>query len=209
MIALILFVLTACGSNSAMSVEEGATIVGLPNSVDVPADRKGGETPPKIGKNLPGRYLNAFACNFEENPLVVAQRYRAAPGARNERARDLALLKSLGFDREGRDGDLESAGGTIAASPGLTILGLPARFLELNGLIGDANAMYVTTFDAGVTVEQVVRAAGLSLDRERYNKYKVRHYSRRVGRDPFIDVSLSDRGGANAVLLCRVQSTPD
>ncbi len=95
------------------------------------------------------------------------------------------------------------------APPGLTVLGLPVRFLELNGMIGDANSMFVTTFAKGVTVGQVVRAARLDLDQKSYKQYKLRHYSRHISNEPVTDLSLDDRGGGNAMLICQVQGTPD
>lgn len=100
-------------------------------------------------------------------------------------------------------------GGKIATPPALTLLNLPVQFVEINGMIGDANAMYVTTFGKGVTVEQVVRAARLEIDRDSFRKYNIRHYSRRIGSNPHIEIYLDDRGGDNAVLVCQVQSTPD
>jgi len=161
-----------------------------------------------VSEHLPEKYVRAFSCSFDENPIAAAERHRGTTAGRAERADDLRSLRSLGFGREGRDGDLESVGGRIAAPSGLTILGLPVRFLEINGMIGDVNSMYVTTFGNGVTVDQVVRAARLELDRRTYDRYGIRHYSRRIGRDPYIDLSLNDRGGGDILLVCRVQSTP-
>ena len=161
------------------------------------------------GRTLPAKYIKAFMCEFEENPVAAANRIHMTPGGRAERAGDLALLRSLGFKRESRDGDLESVGGKIAAPPGLTILGLPVRYLEINGMIGDQNALYATTFADGVTVAQVVKAARLEMNRAFYTKYKIRHYSRRVASNPYIDSYLDDRGGSNAMLSCKIQSTPD
>lgn len=105
---------------------------------------------------IPEKYIKAFTCNFDENPIAAAERHRGTPAGRAERAGDLTLLRSLGFERESRSFGLESVGGKIAAPPGLTILGLPVRFLEINGMVGDANSMFVTTFDKGVAVDQVV-----------------------------------------------------
>ena len=161
------------------------------------------------GDHLPGRYVNAFTCIFDENPIAAARRQRGTLEGAAERAGDLTLLRSLGFDRESRSGGLESVGGRIMAPPGLTILGLPVRFLEINGMIGDPNSMYVTTFDDGVTVDQVVKAARLDMDRDLNRKYGLRHYRRRVGSDPSINVFLDDRGGSHARLVCHVRSTPD
>lgn len=162
-----------------------------------------------IGERLPERYINAFTCDFDENSVAAARRQQGTPAGCAERAADLMLLRSLGFNREGRDGNLDSVGGKIGAPHGLSILGLPVRFLEINGMMGDANAMYVTTFANGVTVDQVVRAARLDMDRERYRKYRIRYYSRRIGSNPYTNLFLNDRGGGNAVLVCHVQSTPD
>lgn len=159
--------------------------------------------------HLPERYVNAFTCIFDENPIAAARRQRGTLEGGAERAGDLKLLRSLGFDREGRSGGLESVGGRIMAPPGLTILGLPVRFLEINGMIGDLNSMYVTTFDDGVTVDQVVRAARLDMDLDLNRMYGLRHFRRRVSSDPYINVSLDDRSGRHARLVCHVQSTPD
>jgi hypothetical protein len=155
------------------------------------------------------KYIDVFTCDFDENPIASHQRQHGTPAGRAERASDLAVLRSLGFEREGRDGDLESVGGKIAAPPALTILNLPVQSLEINGMIGDANAMYVTTFGKGVTVKQVVAAARLEMDRESFRKYGMRHYSRRISSNPHIEIYLDDRGGNNALLVCQVQSTPD
>jgi hypothetical protein len=161
------------------------------------------------GARLPERYANAFTCVFDENPIDAARRQRGTLEGGAERADDLALLRSLGFDRRGRSGGLESVGGRIIAPPGLTILGLPVRFLEINGMIGDLNAMYVTTFDDGVAVDQVVRAARLDMDRDLNRRYGLRHYRRRVGSDPSVDIFLDDRRNGPARLVCHVRSTPD
>ena len=76
-------------------------------------------------------------------------------------------------------------------------------------MIGDANAMYVTTFEQGVTVGQIVTAANLKMDRSLFAKYKMRHYSRRVGNSPYVTAFLDDRGGSTISFTCQVQSTPD
>ena len=162
-----------------------------------------------IGDHIPEKYIKAFTCDFEENPAVAAERYHKTTAGRAERAVDLTLLQSLGFKREGRDGDLESVGGQISAPSGLTIFGLPVRFLEISGMIGDVNSMYVTTFDKSVTVSQVVKAASLQLDRKSYDRYRMRHYDRRVGNLPYVNLYLDDRGSGNASLVCQIQSTPD
>lgn len=166
MVVPFVIVLTACGSATDLSGEKLASNIRGVNMIDPQQNQARANRSAGAVEKLPEKYLKAFTCNFDENPLIAAERYHGTPAGRAERARDLTLLRSLGFAREGRDGDLESAGGRIAAPPGVTILGLPVRFLELNGLIGDANAMYVTTFDKGVTVGQVVKAARLTLDRD-------------------------------------------
>lgn len=158
---------------------------------------------------LPGKYVKAFACVFDENPITASERTRGTPAGRAERAHDLTTLRSLGFTREARDYGLETIGGKITAPPGLTILGLPVRFLELNGMVGGTNALYVTTFDKSVSVDQVVKAARLELDRGMFKKYQMRHYSRNVGSNPFTQVTLDDEGSGIAVLACQVQATPD
>jgi hypothetical protein len=201
--------LTACSAVDNQSRQKPATNLEVVNTADVNTNKESAKRPADTIKDLPGKYIKAFTCDFDENPITAARRYHGTPAGRAERAHDLTLLKSLGFEREGRDGDLESVGGKIAAPPGLTILGLPVRFLEINGMIGDANSMYATTFDRGVTVDQVVQAARLEMDRESYDKYKIRHYSKRVGGNPYTDVYLDDRGSGNALLVCQVQSTPD
>ena len=160
-------------------------------------------------QNLPAKYVKALSCDFDENPTAAAQTYPRTATGRAERARDVTLLKSLGFTREARDGYLESVGGKIPAPAGLTVLGLPVRSVELNGMIGDANAMYVTVFDNGVTVDQTVKAARLQMDLQSYRKYKIRHYSRRVASNPYTELYLDDRGGGTATLVCQINGTPD
>jgi hypothetical protein len=81
--------------------------------------------------------------------------------------------------------------------------------LELNGMIGDANAMYVTVFDDGVTVDDVVKAARLKMDLQSYRKYKIRHSGREVASAPTTQLYLDDRGGGNAKLVCQIKGTPD
>lgn len=209
MLLACMMVLAACSPAGSQSRKEVATTVGGAGPSDLRNDEAGATEPAGAAKGLPDKYLKAFTCDFDENPIAAARKAHGTPAGRAERAHDLAVLRSLGFAREGRDGDLESAGGRIAATPGLTILGLPVRFLEINGMIGDANAMYVTTFAKSVSVDRVVAAAGLQLDRDAFRKYKMRHYSRRVGSSPPIESYLDDRGGSSAVLVCQVQSTPD
>lgn len=201
--------LTACNFGENYSGDKPATDSVHISMAERQTRREGAGRPPESGRTLPAKYIKAFMCEFDENPVAAANRLHKTPGGRAERAGDLTLLRSLGFKRETRDGDLESVGGKIAAPPGLTILGLPVRSLEINGMIGDTNALYVTTFAEGVTVAQVVKAARLEMNRAFYTKYKIRHYSRRVEENPYVDSYLDDRGGSNATLSCKIQSTPD
>ncbi|PXA96648.1 hypothetical protein DMC47_16915 [Nostoc sp. 3335mG] len=76
-------------------------------------------------------------------------------------------------------------------------------------MIGDVNAMYVTRFDAGVTADQVVKAARLELDRKFYDRYKSRRYSRLIGNNPYTAFFMNDRNASGIVLVCHVQGTPD
>lgn len=163
----------------------------------------------RTGKALPAKYISAFACDFDENPLAAYRRTHGTQAGRAERASDLMSLRSLGFDREGRNGGQDSMAGKITAPPGLTILGLPVLSLEIAGMVGDVNAMFVTTFDQGVSVDQIARAARLEFDRASFTKYKTRYYSRKVGGSPFTRLSLSDRGRANTELVCVFRGTPD
>ena len=201
--------LAACSSAAYQANE---TFDGGRTSMAASSVRANTATAGKLGqtaKGFPPKYLHAFSCDFDENPLTAAERQQGTPAGRAERKADLAVLRSLEFKREGRDGDLESVGGKIAAPAGLTILGLPVQSVEINGMIGDANSMYVTTFDYHVTVDQVVKAARLTMDRKSYDKYKIRHYSRQIDDKPYTNLYLDDRGGSNALLVCQVQSTPD
>lgn len=205
---LCMIALTACGSSADRSDGDLTNAA----SRDAPSPRPGkGTIRPSMAasKNLPARYVKALSCDFDENPIAAVQTYYRTAAGRAERARDVTLLKSLGFTREGRDGDLESVGGKIRAPAGLTVLGLPVRSVELNGMIGDANAMYVTVFDNGVTVDQTVKAARLQMDPESYRKYRIRHYSRRVAGNPYTELYLDDRGGGTATLVCQIKGTPD
>ena len=205
---LCMIALTACGSSADRSDGDLTNAA----SRDAPSPRPGkGTIRPSMAasKNLPARYVKALSCDFDENPIAAVQTYHSTAAGRAERARDVTLLKSLGFTREGRDGDLESVGGEIRAPAGLTVLGLPVRSVELNGMIGDANAMYVTVFDNGVTVDQTVKAARLQMDPESYRKYRIRHYSRRVAGNPYTELYLDDRGGGTATLVCQIKGTPD
>ncbi|RZI60649.1 MAG: hypothetical protein EOP94_01365 [Zymomonas sp.] len=197
---LSIIMVTACSST------EGRSNVDFPanaTSLDATGPRPIREAIPPSAKNsrgLPAKYLKALSCDFDEKPIAAVQTYYHTAAGRAERARDVPLLKSLGFTREGRDGDLESVGGKIAPTSGLTVLGLSVRSVELNGMIGDGNAMYVTVFDDGVTVDQVVKAARLRIDLQLYKKYKIRHYSRGVASSPSQQLYLDDqRGGAYAV----------
>ena len=201
--------LTACNLSENGSGDKPRTDTSHVYLADRQSKQEGAGRPKVIGMSLPAKYIKAFTCDFDENPIAAANRFQKTPGARAEREVDLTVLRSLGFKRESRDGDLESVGGKIAAPPGFTIFGLPVQSLEINGMIGDTNALYVTTFADGVTVGQVVKAARLEMDRGRYTKYKIRHYSRRVGNNPKIDAYLDDRGGNSALLSCQIQSTPD
>ena len=209
MMTLCIIALTGCGSEDDQSTQNRAADNAAVNAVYSQRNEARLESSSQAVQSLPDKYLRAFACVFDENPVAAFDRYHRTPAGRAERAGDLTALRSLGFDRQGRDGSLASLGGRIAASTGLTILGLPVRSLELNGMIGDANAMYVTTFANGVTVDQVVTAARLEMDRASYRNYNIRHYSRRVSVSPPVNVYLDDRGGSRTVLVCQVQSTPD
>ena len=208
MLAPCLIALTACtiGGNEQVPDRSPSRTAGAP-TIDRQATGAGagGST----GRTLPAKYVHAFMCTFAENPIAATKRVHGTAAGRAERAGDLTVLRSLGFRREARDGDLASVGGKITAPPGLTIFGLPVRSLELNGMLGDANALYVTTFADGVAVAQVAKAAGLAMNRASFSKYKIRHYSRRVGNSPYIEAYLDDRGGSNATFSCQVQSTPD
>jgi hypothetical protein len=143
--------LTACNFRENYSADKPATDSVHNSLTERQTKRQGAGRPPESGRTLPAKYIKAFMCEFDENPLAAANRFHRTRGARAERAADLTSLRSLGFKRESRDGDLESVGGKIAAPPGLTILGLPVRSLGINGMIGDTNALYATTFADGVT----------------------------------------------------------
>lgn len=161
------------------------------------------------GRTLPAKYIKAFMCEFDENPKAAIDRFHKTPGGRAERAGDLTLLRSLGFSREASDYGLESVGGKIPAPTGLTIFGLPVKYLEINGMLGDTNALYVTTFADGVAVAQVVKAARLTMNRADFTKYKLRYYDRHIGSNPYSNLSLSDRDGSDDKLICQVRTTPD
>ncbi|WP_260596823.1 hypothetical protein [Sphingomonas endolithica] len=209
MLLPVFIALTACNFGETYSGDKPGTDSVHISMAERQTKREGAGRPPKSGRTLPANYIKAFMCEFDENPVAEANRFHKTSGGRAERAGDLTLLRSLGFKRESRDGDLESVGGKVAAPPGLAILGLPVRFLEINGMIGDTNALYVTTFADGVTVGQVVQAARLEMNRAFYTKYKIRHYNRRVDKNPHINTYLDDRGSSKAMLSCKIQSTPD
>lgn len=201
--------LTACGSAKDRSdVDLPANAASIDTASPRPSEDTR-RTLVAVSKSLPAKYVKALSCDFDQNPIAAVQAYHKTAAGRVERAHDVTLLKSLGFTREGRDGDLESVGGKIAAPSGLTVLGLPVRSVELNGMIGDANAMYVTVFDDGVTVDEVVKAARLQMDLQSYRKYKIRHYGRDVASTPSTQLYLDDRGGGNAKLVCQIKGTPD
>jgi len=204
-----LVALGACSVADSDSNDSSAANIVPVSVADGQTAREGGSRAAEAGRALPAKYVKAFMCDFDENPIAAADRIHKTQAGRAERAGDLTMLRALGFRRESQGGDLESVGGKIAAPPGLTILGLPVSALEINGMIGDYNALYVTTFADGVSVAQVVNAARLEMNRASFAKYKIRHYSRRVGTNPVIDTYLDERGGRNALLSCQVQSTPD
>ena len=206
---LCLIALTACGTADDRSGKGSATDVGVAKTADLRQSKATAVTSSGTVKAIPEDYLRAFTCVFDENPLVAMERYHKTPAGRATRAHDLEVLKPLGFQGGGYDGDLESLGGKITAPPNMMIFGLPVRFVELNGMIGDANAMYVTAFAKGVAVDQVVRAAKLELDQERYRRYKLHYYSRRISNDPYTELFLDDEGDGKVLLVCQVQSTPD
>lgn len=204
-----MIVLAACSAASNQAEEHHGTSRDGPNM----SETRPGSEPARIAsqsiRTLPEKYMKAFACVFDENPLAAYERYHGTPAGRAERADDLKALRSLGFSREARDGDLESVGGKIPAPPGLTLFGLPVWSVRINGMIGDANSMYITTFDDRVTVDQVVKAARLDLDRKSYDRYRMRHYSRLIGNNPHTELSLDDVGDGEVALVCQIQSTPD
>lgn len=200
--------LTACGS--CVDRSDGDLANAARPDATSPRPREGTiRTSAAASKNLPAKYVKALSCEFDENPIAAVQTYHRTAAGRAERARDVTLLKSLGFTREGRDGDLESVGGQIRAPASLTVLGLPVRSVEINGMIGDTNAMYVTVFDNGVTVDQAVKVARLQMDLQSYRKYKIRHYSRGVASNPHAELYLDDGGGGTAKLVCQIKGTPD
>ena len=209
MAVLSVLALTACGSTDDHSRSSAPTTSRIYNAASIHKSGQNSENQHKAINELPQQYVKAFACRFDENPKAASKRYHETPAGRAQRASDLSVLRSLGFSREGRNGDLESLGGKINAPRDLKVFGLPVDSVEINGLIGDVNSMFVTTFAKTVTVDQVVKAARLDLDLTSFKKYKMKHYSRRVGDDPYTELYLDDRNGKNAVLVCQIQATPD
>ena len=206
---LCMIALTACGSTTDQSNVDLSANAESPEAASTRLSEATVRTSAVASKSLQAKYVKALSCDFDENPVAAVRTYHEAAAGRAERAHDVTLLKSLGFTREGRDGDLATVGGKIPAPPGLTVLGLPVRSVELNGMIGDANAMYVTAFQNGVTVSQVVKAARLQMDAQSYRKYQIRHYSRTIGNTPTTELYLDDRGGDTATLVCQIKGTPD
>lgn len=204
----VLIALTACSLT-----ENGPENRSLAKTANPTLERKAVEQEPSPsaakGIMIPAKYMKAFLCEFDENPDVSARRLRATPGGHAERARDLTLLRSLGFSREARNFGLDSVGGKIATPAGTKVLGLPVESLEINGMIGDYNALYVTSFTNQISVSQVVAAANLSMDRASFIKYGNRYYSRLIGTSPHAVLKLFDRGNGNAQLTCEINSTPD
>jgi hypothetical protein len=204
-----LIALSACNPVTERSEDASSIKTTRPVIVDRQMNGTGSVASIEGNKTLPARYVKAFMCEFDENPIAVADRFHKTPGGRAERARDLALLKSFGFPREARDFGLDSVGGKIAAPSGTTVFGLPVQSLEINGMIGDYNALYVTRFADQVSVNQVVSAARLTMDRVSFAKYKTRYYNRRIGSNPHTILKLNGQGSGNAQLTCQVQTTPD
>lgn len=204
-----LILLTACSAAEDPSREQSAANTAPSQGADRPPTEQSATQRTGAVNRLPPQYIKAFACDFDENPLAAYARYHETPAGRAARAEDLAALRSLGFAREGLNDDLESVGGQIPAPAGMTLFGLPVRSLEINGMIGDTNALYVTTFASNVTVDQVAKAARLQFDEKSYRHYKMRYYSRLISRTPHTELSLDDGGDGNAVLACQIQSTPD
>ncbi|WP_420139021.1 hypothetical protein [Sphingomonas sp.] len=206
-----LIALTACSGTDEPSRKHSTANIASSAGADRPPNKEPAKAPTRKIKRLPPKYINAFMCNLDENPIAAYKRYHGTPAGRAARAEDLTALRSLGFSREGRDGDLESVGGKIPAPLGMTLFGLPVRSVEINGMIGDANAMYVTTFASHVTVDQVTKSARLQFDERAYRNYKVRFYSRMIARTPYTELyldDLPDRNGGDAMLVCHIQSTP-
>jgi hypothetical protein len=206
---LCLIALSACGSAKDRSDVDLPANAARTDTASPRPSEDTRRTPVAVSKSLPTKYVKALSCDFDQNPIAAVQTYHKTAAGRAERSHDVTLLKSLGFTREGRDGDLESVGGKIPAPSGLNVLGLPVQSLELNGMIGDANAMYVTVFDDRVTVNEVVKVARLQMDLQAYKKYKIRHYGREIAGTPSTQLYLDDRGTGNAKLVCQIRGTPD
>jgi hypothetical protein len=201
--------LTACGSTEEQSNIDLTTNVA---STDAAISGLGEDTigtPAVASKNLPANYVKALSCDFDEKLAAAVQTYHHMTAGRAEREPKVTLLKSLGFMREGRDGDLESVGGKIALPAGLSVHGLPPQSVESNGAIGDANAMHITVFADSVAVNEIAKATHLQIDFESRSKYKLRHYSREVSNNPFTQLYLDDRIGGHATLVCQFKGTPD
>ena len=198
-----LIALTACGFVDRPAEDRLSPAIATASTREREATGQAQRTATARGGMLPAKYVKAFMCEFDENPTAAADRLRNTPGG------DLTLLRSLGFAREARDFGLDSVGGTIVAPPGTTVFGLPVKSLEINGMIGDYNALYVTRFADQVSVGQVVSAARLTLDRASFRKYKSRYYNRQIGKSPYTVLKLLDRGSGDAQLTCQVRSTPD
>ncbi len=52
-------------------------------------------------KNLPAKDIKALSCDFDEKPTAAVQNYRHTAVGRDERGREVTLLKSLGFRGKG------------------------------------------------------------------------------------------------------------
>jgi hypothetical protein len=136
----------ACGSTKEQSNIDLPTNVASPDAASSGLDGDSIGTSAVASKILPAKYVKALSCDFDKKPAAAVQTYHQTTAGRAERERQVTLLKSLGFMREGRDPDLKSVCGKIALPAGLKVHGLPVQSVELNGMIGDANAMYITGF---------------------------------------------------------------
>lgn len=204
----VLIALTACSLTDNRSEDSRLASEAIPTLSRKAAWQEPGRSAAS-GGTLPAKYMKAFMCEFDENPNAAARRFRATPGGRVERAGDLTRLRSLGFKREARNFGLDSVGGAIPAPTGTMAFGLPVESLEINGMIGDYNALYVTKFGNQVSVSQLVAAASLTMDRASFAKYGNRYYSRLIGMNPYTVLKLYDRGSGVAQLTCEINSTPD
>ncbi|KQO12920.1 hypothetical protein [Sphingomonas sp. Leaf242] len=113
---LSMIVPTAFGSNKDRSDVDLPTNAASPNEKSSQPGKDTIRTSAVDSKNLPAKYLKAVSCDFDERLTAVVQAYYKTEAGRAERARDVTLLKSLGFTREGRDGDPESVGGQDRAT---------------------------------------------------------------------------------------------